>query len=233
MIKKNLLIIVPARSGSKSIKNKNMYKILRKPLINHTFESSYLINEKSKIIHCSTNSKKIQKLAKKYKINSDPLRPKKYARDFSRDLEFVNHTLSIYRKKNICFKYGLILRPTNPIRSKKSLNRSFKMFKNNKTAFSMKSIYPSKKTPFKTWIKKGKLLKPVVLIKNIHESFNSPRQKLPLTFDQTGTYEYFKINYKYKLNSISGNRIMYYEINKNESLDIDNLKDLKNFKEFI
>ena len=166
MIKKNILVIIPARADSKSIKNKNFLKILGKPLIIYTFEKAILLKEKSKVLHCSTDSKKIQILSKKFKINSTPLRPVKFSRDFSRDLEFVNHTLGVYRKKNIYFKYGLILRPTNPIRSIKNLNNSYKLFKKNIFADSVKSVIASKKTPYKTWTKKGKLLSPGIKLFN-------------------------------------------------------------------
>ncbi len=227
MVKKNLLIIIPARSGSKSIKNKNMLKIFKKPLISYSFLISKKIKEKSKIIHCSTDSKKIQLYAIKNHINAKPLRPKKFSKDFSLDIEFVNHTLDVYNKKNTLFNIGLILRPTNPVRSSKMLNVIYKFFKRNKSADSLKSIYPSRKSPFKSWIKSGNLLKSVASLKNQRESFNSPRQKLPLTYDQTGTYEFFKINYKKKIKTISGKKITFYDIPEKESLDIDNLQDLK------
>ena len=94
----------------------------------------------------------------------------------------------------------------------------------------MKSIFPSRKTPYKTWVKKGKYIKPVILFSSINESYNAPRQLLPKTYDQTGTYEYFKINYKSKIESISGKKIMYFDVSKEESLDIDNLNDIKVLK---
>ena len=230
MLKKQLLIIIPARGGSKSIKNKNILKINKIPLIVFSFKSAKKLKEKSKIIHCSTDSKKIQRIANQHKIFSTPLRPKKISGNYSRDLDFVNHTLKIYRDKNITFKFGLILRPTNPIRSKKNLDRSFRLFKKNKNAHSLKSVYPSRKTPYKSWTKKNKFINPVSLLKNMNESFNSPRQLLPKTFDQTGTYEYFRINFKTKLFSISGKKIMFFDVDEKESLDIDNLKDINILK---
>ncbi len=229
-MQKNLLVVIPARAKSKSIKNKNIIKINKNVLIEYTFINAKQIKEKSKIIHCTTDSIKIQKIAKKYNINALPLRPGKFSGDLSRDLEFVNHTLKIYKKKKIYFNYGLILRPTNPIRKLSSLNTSFSKFKNNKLADSMKSIFPSRKTPYKTWVKKGKYIKPVILFSSINESYNAPRQLLPKTYDQTGTYEYFKINYKSKIESISGKKIMYFDVSKEESLDIDNLNDIKVLK---
>ena len=44
-------------------------------------------------------------------------------------------------------------------------------------------------------------IEPVVILNQINESFNAPRQILPNTYDQTGTYEYLK-NYKSKIKSI-------------------------------
>ena len=77
------------------------------------------IEEKSKIVHLSTDSKKIINISKKYYKINDDLRPKKLARDESLDIDFLNYTLYFYSKKNILFKYCIILRPTNPIRKKK------------------------------------------------------------------------------------------------------------------
>jgi CMP-N,N'-diacetyllegionaminic acid synthase len=230
MLKKQLLIIIPARSGSKTIKNKNLIKINRKPLIQYSFEISSKIKEKSKEIYCSTDSIKIKNLAKKFHITSQPLRPKKYSQDLSRDIDFVNHALKVFGREKKYFKYCLILRPTNPLRSVNNLNKSYKSFIKNYKADSLKSIYPSKKTPFKSWIKFGKFIKPTLKIKGIKECFNAPKQILPATFDQTGTYEYIRINFKSSIKSISGKKIMYFDIPKKESIDIDNLDDIKKFK---
>ena len=226
MQKKNLLIIIPARSRSKSIKNKNLISFKGKKLIEHSFLASKFINENSKEVFCSTDSKIIQKLAISKGIKSTPIRPYKISRDRSRDIEFVNHVIGIFSKERIFFKNGLILRPTNPNRTKTNLNLAYQKFLNSRKADSLKSIFPVEKTPFKTWIIKKDFLKIVAKVKSIKESFNAPRQILPETFNQTGTYEFFKINYKSKIKSISGKKITYFKVSKFESLDIDNINDL-------
>ena len=99
MLKKQLLIIIPARSGSKTIKNKNTKKINGVPLIEYTFRFINKIKENSKEVYCSTDSSKIQNLAKKFGIESKPMRPKKYSKDNSRDIDFVNHSLKVFLKK--------------------------------------------------------------------------------------------------------------------------------------
>ena len=233
MLKKQLLIIIPARSGSKTIKNKNTKKINGVPLIEYTFKFTNKIKENSKEIYCSTDSSKIQKLANKFGIAAKPMRPKKYSKDISRDIDFVNHSLNVFAQKKIRFKYCLILRPTNPIRSKRSLNNSYKQFIKNKKADSLKSIFPTRKTPFKSWLKSGKFIKPINKLKNLHESYNAPRQQLPIAFDQTGTYEYIRIDYKKNIKSISGKNIAYFDIPKNECFDVDIIKDIKKLEQYI
>ena len=75
-----LLAIVPARGGSKGIKNKNIYKINNKPLIEYTLEQIRGIQEINKII-VSSDSKKIISFVKKFKYVEPVIRPKFLATD--------------------------------------------------------------------------------------------------------------------------------------------------------
>lgn len=224
-IKKELLVIIPARSESKSLKNKNIKILNGHPLISYSVEAAKNINEKDKIIHLSTDSKKYINICKKYYSFTNHLRPKNISKDYSLDIEFLNHALNLYFKKNILFKYCIILRPTNPLRKKSTLNKSYKIFK--KSNFnSLKTIFKTRKTPFKMWFKDGKILKNIFKKSKV-EKFNLPRQKLKVAYDQTGTIEILKINFKKKVKNFSGKKIMGLEISESEAVDIDNIKDLK------
>ncbi len=224
-IKKELLVIIPARSESKTLKNKNIKILNGHPLISYSVEAAKNINEKDKIIHLSTDSKKYVNICKKYYSFTNHLRPKNISKDYSLDIEFLNHALNLYFKKNILFKYCIILRPTNPLRKKSTLNKSYKIFK--KSNFnSLKTISKTRKTPFKMWFKDGKTLKNIFKKSKV-EKFNLPRQKLKVAYDQTGTIEILKINFKKKVKNFSGKKIMGLEISESEAVDIDNIKDLK------
>lgn len=224
-IKKQLLIIIPARSRSKSFKNKNIKKLNGHPLVSYSIEAAKIIDEKDKLIHLSTDSKKYIDICRKYYDFDNILRPKKFSKDFSLDIDFLNHALSYYFKKKFLFKYCIILRPTNPFRKKTTLNNSYKLFKKNNYD-SLKTIFKTRKTPYKMWFKNGKLIENI--FKNNHtEKFNFPRQRLKEAYDQTGTIEILNINYKKKLKNFSGKKIMGFEISESEAVDIDNIKDLK------
>ena len=224
MIKKELLIIIPARENSKGIKFKNLLKIKNTPLVIKTLNFAKQIKIE-KIIFCSTDSLKIKKLVEKNGVTIPILRPKKISGHLSRDIDFVNHAIAHYYKNNFCFKNCAILRPTSPYRNIKTFNKAYNFFIKKKSD-SLKGIFPSVKTPYKTWTIKNGFLKNVAKL-NIKEPFNAPRQILPQTFFQTGGIEFVKLNYAKRINSISGKKILGYIVSEKESIDIDTIKDLK------
>ena len=82
MQEKNLkiLIVIPARKNSKRLPNKNLLKVNKKSLIQRTIDIAKQITDKENII-ISTDSSKIQKIAKQNQINVPWLRPKKLSSD--------------------------------------------------------------------------------------------------------------------------------------------------------
>jgi CMP-N-acetylneuraminic acid synthetase len=81
----NILCIVPARSGSKGIKNKNIKKLAGIPLINYTLETASKTFPKENII-ISSDSKEIIKMGEPFEIKTPFLRPKKIASDYSKTI---------------------------------------------------------------------------------------------------------------------------------------------------
>ena len=102
--------IIPARMGSKTIKNKNTIIIKNKPLVEFTFKEA----KKSKLAQTFvlTDSLKIKKIASKYKINTDYIRPLKVSRDKSSTVDTLIHFLKD-KKINFKFKFFLILLVTS------------------------------------------------------------------------------------------------------------------------
>ena len=225
MKKKDLLILIPARSGSKSFKDKNLIKIKNKPLIYFSIKCALKYKSKNSILFCSTDSKKIKHICEKYNLKIPFLRPKKISKDKSRDIEYLNHTLKEFNKIGYRFSNCLILRPTSPLRSIKILDLAYKKFKQKKYD-SLRSIIESPYPVFKQWFINKDLIKSVIK-SNIKEHYNAPRQILKKTYAQSGNFEFIKINYRTKLGSISGKRIGYYITSKKFECDIDELSDLK------
>ena len=95
---RKILAIIPARGGSKGVKNKNIKILNKKPAIYWPFISAKKTKVIDKII-LSTDSPKILKIAKKLKIDAPFTRPKKYATDKASSYSVIKHTLDFYKKK--------------------------------------------------------------------------------------------------------------------------------------
>ena len=117
--------IIPARSGSKSIKDKNLKKIAGRSLIEHSIRSAKQINLVEKIIF-SSDSKKYLKIANKIGVDILHHRSIKASKDYSTDLDFFKDFIKNYSIKDLP-DFFIHLRPTTPIR-KKYLNYAVKLF---------------------------------------------------------------------------------------------------------
>ena len=91
---KNIIALIPARSGSKGIKDKNIKYLGNKPLIGWAIEQCFKSKVFSKI-YISTDSKKYSEIAKKYGPVEIIMRPKKISKDKSTDYEMIKHAIKI------------------------------------------------------------------------------------------------------------------------------------------
>lgn len=112
---KTFLAIIPARSGSKELSDKNIKDLLGKPLV------AWSINEavKSKFIDkliVSTDSKKYRAIAQRYGANVPFIRPKKLATDKSPSFDLIKHAIDFFNDCQESFDYVILLQPTSPLR---------------------------------------------------------------------------------------------------------------------
>ena len=104
------LCLIPARKGSKGLKNKNIKKLCGLPLLSYSF----LIAKKIDFIDdiaITSDSKKYLNIIKDKKVIKI-LRPKNISNSKSKILSVINHTLKKIKKK---YDYLLLLEPTSPL----------------------------------------------------------------------------------------------------------------------
>lgn len=111
--KNNFIIVVPARFGSKSIKNKNIIQLNSVPMISYTFESIKKINLPKFAL---SNDPRVLKIAKKFNIDCSYKRPKKVSGDKSLTITLLKD-FHRFAKKKIDYNYIVLLQPTSPIRN--------------------------------------------------------------------------------------------------------------------
>ncbi len=93
MSEKKILALIPARSGSKSVVDKNIRKIAGKPMIAYSIEHAKQSKYINRII-VSTDSETYAQIAREYGAETPFLRPAEYATDTSLDIEVFEHALS-------------------------------------------------------------------------------------------------------------------------------------------
>lgn len=122
------LIIIPARKGSKRIKNKNLIKVLNKPLILWTIEYAKKLSKKKFDLVVSSDCKKIKKICFTKKVSFIE-RPKDISGDYNSAHEVIFHA---YKQLNLKYKYIILLQPTSPLRKLELVDQSLSILDNNK-----------------------------------------------------------------------------------------------------
>ena len=128
-IQKDLFyIVVPARSGSKSIKDKNISKINGVPLIGYALSIAKFVR-RSKLTILSSDSKNYLKIGAKYSPSILHLRSKKNSSDKATDKDFFREIIIFLKKKNYLIpEFFILLRPNTPNRILNELNDSVEIF---------------------------------------------------------------------------------------------------------
>jgi len=221
-----ILCIIPARSGSKGIPNKNIKLFKGKPLIAWSIEQAKKSKYNMKII-VSTDSKNYATIAKKWGAEVPFLRPVNISSDFSNDYECIKHVIE-WLKTHSSYKPDIILhlRPTQPLRKIEDINKCLDLFIQHREKYdSLRTIIPFEKSPFKMYTINNTILKPLFnKLNNINEPFNECRQILPQTYIHNGYIDILNTSIL-KRNTISGNNIYPYIMSKHDIHDIDTLND--------
>jgi len=220
----NVLSIIPARSGSKGIPNKNILNIKNKPLISYSIKSSL----ESKIIDytlVSTNCQKIKNIAEKYGAKVPFLRPKYLAGNKSNVLDTIIYSLK--RIENIekkTFNLIVVLQPTSPLRVQADISKSINLL--NK--FNFDSVISVTKydgiSPNILYKKKEKTLIPLL------KTTFYQRQQYDDFFYRNGLIYVVNRDTLLKKKSLYGKEIGLIHTPEERSLNIDTHEDLLKLK---
>jgi CMP-N-acetylneuraminic acid synthetase len=225
-----IISIIPARSGSKRVKNKNIKKLMGLPLLAHTVIHSLNSKLISRTI-VSTDSKKYANIAQNYGAEVPFLRPDNISGDRSTDLECFKHCLS-FLKKNENYVPDIIvhLRITYPIREKNIIDNCIKLFLKKKNYHSLRTISKSEDPIEKMWYKRkdNSIFNP--LTKNT-ENHSVSDQSLPQSYHQNNCVNLLRVKNTILKNKIAGTKILGYEMQHN--FDIDYPEDLKKIKQYL
>ena len=208
------LAVIPARGGSKGIKNKNIKLLNGKPLIQYTIEAAQqsVIND----LVVSTDDKSIAKVAQNLGV-SVINRPQQLAKDDTPTLPVLQHAL---HQSGGQFDAVVTLQPTSPFRTANHINEAIQLFESSNGADSLVSVVkvPHNMVPESIMaIENGELV-------NYIESTPLRRQDKPTYYARNGAAIYITKIKQLKL-SVFGGEILPYKMSKIDSFDIDDEDD--------
>ena len=222
----SIVALIPARSGSKRVPNKNLRILGKSPLIAHTILPAIQSGIFSRII-VSTDSGECASVARNYGAEIPGLRPESMAKDESPDFEWVNHAITNWLITDDV-EFIAILRPTSPFRTAETLIDAYNVIQSNDWADSLRAIRKVSEHPAKMWVRtENSRILPFFPI-NIDgiPGHSTPYQSLPEYWVQNASLEMARLSAVIKSRTISGGDILGYEMPGIEGFDINTELDL-------
>ncbi|HSS97647.1 MAG TPA: acylneuraminate cytidylyltransferase [Terriglobales bacterium] len=224
--KPEVLAVIPARGGSKSIARKNAQLFAGYPLLAFSVAAGLAAKSVTRVI-ISTDDEAMADIARQFGAEAPFIRPAELSQDDTLDLPVFQHALS-WLAKSEGYKPDLVihLRPTSPLRPPDLVDRAVKTLLDHPKADSVRGVVPAGQNPYKMWsIGTDGAMQPLLKTKTVAEPYNAPRQKLPQAYWQTGHVDAIRAATILKKNSMSGETIWPVLIDPRYTVDIDTPND--------
>ena len=223
--KGEIYAIIPARAGSKGVKNKNIRCVKGYPLIAYAAAAAALCPKISRVL-VSTDSADYAKIANYYGAETPFLRPAEYATDTSPDIEFMEHAIGwIAEHEGKLPEFFMHLRPTSPLREPELVNAAAEKMLSDPEATSLRSAHKQVFPPYKMFcIREDGYYRSFVDGMTIDEA-NNPRQDFSQVYVPDGYVDLLRTEFIMENHLMHGNKVISYILE--ESVDIDAKKDLE------
>jgi CMP-N,N'-diacetyllegionaminic acid synthase len=215
------LAIIPARSGSKGLKDKNIKLLNGKPMIAYTIEAATR-SGMFEYVHVSTDSEKYAEISKKYGAYVPFLRDKELSDDNTSSWDVVQDVLNRYKGMGLEFDTFALLQPTSPLRNQADIKNAYNLYK-AKNAKSVVSVCETDCSPM--WM--NELPNSLSLDGFIKANIGKRRQDLPTFYKVNGAIyisDCTKFNSNHNLYNEEG---FAYIMEKRNSVDVDDEFDFE------
>lgn len=220
--------LVPARSGSERVVDKNIKNLGGHPLMAYTIRVALDTGAFDRV-YCVTDSAEYANIARYYGAEVPSLRPAEISASESPDIEWVNWFLSLKSVRDRNYSVFAILRPTSPFRAARYIIEAITHFEGNTVGFdSLRAVEETDVHPAKMWRISDDCLVPILPFSNGNVPWHSCQKKaLPIVYKQNASLEvaWTKTVYRYK--SISGARIQPWYSSGIDGFDINTHLDFE------
>jgi N-acylneuraminate cytidylyltransferase len=218
------ICIIPARSGSKRIPNKNIKDFNGKPIISY----SILAAKKSKLfgeIIVSTDSDKIKKIVNKFGAKVYYLRSKKLSNDQAAINDVLFDIIKFLKSKMLSTKYFCLLYATSPLINYHDLKKSLQILDKSKSTVDSITAVKQFSYPIQRALAINKQ-KHLYMKNKIYKYARS--QDLEKFYHDAGVFSWFKTDNFLKKTKRNNTFISIpYFLKELIVQDIDNIEDWK------
>ena len=215
------IAIIPARSGSKGLPDKNIRKLKDKPLMAYSVQAAIETGIYD-CVHVSTDSQKYADIGRKYGADVPFLRSEETSSDCADSWSVVKEVLQIYETLGSHFDLVTLLQPTSPLRNAEDIIGAFQLF-NDKNADAVVSVCEMEHSPI--W--SNTLSEDLSMEDFIRVSGNVQRQKLSTYYRINGAIYMIKNTFLMEDSNIYRKGCYAFIMERNHSIDIDSLLDFK------
>lgn len=213
------IAVIPARSGSKGLKNKNIKLLNGKPLLVYSIEAA-LKSELFDCVHVSTDSEQYADIAREYGANVPFLREEELATDSAGTWDVLRRVVEQYKELGKTFDTVCLLQPTSPLRDGEDIQKAYQIYR-KKEADSVISVCEAEHSP---------LLCNVLDEEGSMQGFINMnkigrRQELSKYYRLNGAIYIQRIELLMKKQDLYGERSYAYVMEKLHSVDIDDAFD--------
>lgn len=220
-----MLIVIPARGGSKGIPGKNIKELGGKPLIQYTIDAARELAEDNSIL-VSTDSSEIREVVENLGLKVPFLRPPELATDEAGSYDVLIHALEWYEKNNCVPEKVILLQPTSPFRN--AIHVQDALDKYDDSIDMVVSVRRSKENPYFTLRQEDK----EGFLQKFTETQFIRRQEIPDVWALNGAIYIINTNVLKKRRLEHFTKVQKYVMDEISSLDIDTPLDWEIAKMF-
>ena len=225
--------LIPARSGSKRVTDKNIRMLAGHPVMAYTIAAAQQSGIFSAIV-VSTDSERYAEIARSYGAEAPFLRPVEIAGDVSPDIDWLEQALNQLRAQGREFDCFSILRPTSPFRLPETIRRAWDEFLSQEGVDSLRAVEKCKEHPGKMWIVRGKRMVPLLPVSPVELPWHStPYQALPEVYAQNASLEIAWTRVVFEGRTIAGEVIMPFFTEGYEGFDVNRPYDWQQAEELV
>jgi len=205
-----IIVVIPARSGSKGVPDKNIKLLTGHPLIAYSIVAAQLAKNVDRVI-VSTDSEHYASIAREYRAEAPFLRPAEISGDHSGDYEWVKHLLDwMAENESDVPKYLVHLRPTTPLRDPACIEKAIERICHDKDATALRSSHEMIQSSYKTLEIERGYYKCIGTGSLDLDEANRSRQEFKKTYDPNGYVDVYKTSYIVENRKLLGDRVIAY-----------------------